>query len=278
MMTSSRVVVLPRQGTLLVSADLHGNGDDLRALVDRFHRERELNPATCWVLLGDAVHGPDEDARRREPRLYDFSDESWPIVEELSRLREQHPASLFYVLGNHDFSHIGGPRTAKFYPDEAAHLESTLSADERERLRAFFRGSCLAVAAPCGVLLTHGSPDDRLDSIEALDRIELSPSPQQADDWALLTSVLTSYGQPADVTDRLLATVRRTVPGVRLVIHGHDRDEAGYFVEGGNQACPVLFGAPREAKRIVKLDLAATYRGVEDLREGCEILRLYPES
>jgi hypothetical protein len=59
------------------------------------------------------------------------------------------------------------------------------------------------------------------------------------------------------------------------VAHGHDRDEAGSFTEGGNQVCPVLFGAPRGNKRYLRLDLAAAYRRVEELREGEEVRRLY---
>jgi hypothetical protein len=78
-----------------------------------------------------------------------------------------------------------------------------------------------------------------------------------------------------EVTERLLRAVSRGGPEVRLVIHGHDKDEAGYFTEGGNQICPVLFGAPRQNKRYLLLDLAGSYRRVEDLREGVEVRRLY---
>jgi predicted phosphodiesterase len=243
--------------------------------VRRFEDELVRDGATCWVLLGDAVHGPNDEARAREPELYDFPDESWSIVDELAHLSEQLPGNIFYVLGNHDFAHLGGPATRKFWDDEAAHLESTIEPEKRERLRDFFRRAYLAVVAPCGALLTHGSPDDRLRSLEALGRIELPPRPGQAWESSILASVLTSYGQPAEVTERLLATVRRSQPGVRMVIHGHDRDPAGYFVEGGNQVCPVIFGAPRAAKRYLRLDLAASYWGPEDLREGVEILRLH---
>ncbi len=59
------------------------------------------------------------------------------------------------------------------------------------------------------------------------------------------------------------------------MIHGHDRDEEGWFTEGGNQLCPVLFGAPRQNKRFVVLDLSGHYRGIADIRDGVEILRLY---
>ena len=271
-----RVAVLPRQGTLLISADLHGNGGDFRALLKAFEGARALDPGTCWVLLGDAIHGPDEAAREREPELYDFPDESWPIVKELDQLRARLPGNVIYVLGNPDLAQLGGPRTCKFHPDEAAHLESTLTDLEREQLLAFLSGSHLAVVAPCGALLTHGSPDDRLRSLESLGRIELPPRPEQIYEWDVLTSLLTSYGQPAEVTERLLATVRRSVPGIIMVVHGHDRDPAGWFVEGGNQICPVLFGAPRGQKRYLRLDLGASYRTVADLRDGVEIVKLFP--
>ena len=51
-----------------------------------------------------------------------------------------------------------------------------------------------------------------------------------------------------------------------LVIHGHDRDESGYFVENGNQACPVIFGAPRPNKCFLVLDLEGRYDGERALR------------
>lgn len=268
-----RFAVLPRQGTLLVSGDLHGNGSDWRALVRRFEDESARDPQTIWVLLGDAVHGPSDEARTREPALYDYPDESSGIVEDLARLQREAPGRVLYLLGNHDFAHVGGPKTSKFHSDEAAHLETRLSRDERERLKAFFRHALLAAAAPCGVFLSHGSPDDRLRAVEELDAIELPP--REARHWELLTPLLTSYGQAREVTERLLAVVGKVVPGVRMVIHGHDRDPAGWFTEGGNQGCPVLFGAPRGAKRFLRLDLAARYERVEDLRDGVEIVRLH---
>jgi hypothetical protein len=71
--------------------------------------------------------------------------------------------------------------------------------------------------------------------------------------------------------------VSRAGTEVRIVLHGHDRSEQGFFVEGENQLCPVLFGAPREKKRFVVLDLATSYPDVRALRDGHEIRRLYPD-
>jgi hypothetical protein len=266
-----RWLLLADCGALLVSTDLHGNGRDFRALRDLF---LALPPDAHWAVLGDAVHAPSPDARRRRPDLYDFADGSLTIVEGILALQERCPGRVHYVLGNHDFGHVGGPPTGKFYPDEVAHLEATVGPAGVASLRRLFEPALLCVVAPCGVLLAHGSPGDGLRDLADLDAVTFPDrDPYRR---GLLDSFLTSYGQREEVCDRLLATASRGC-GVelRLVVHGHDRDEAGYFAEGGNQACPVLFGAPRENKRYLLLDLAARYRGVADLRDGVELRRLH---
>jgi hypothetical protein len=178
-------------------------------------------------------------------------------------------------LGNHDFGHIGGPVTRKFHADEVAHLESLLGPEGTEMLRRLFEDAFLALAAPCGVLLAHGSPDDALLRLDDLDGVLFPPAKNDGYHAHLLDSFLTSYGQRAEVTARLLGNLSSNGPSLHLVVHGHDRDESGYFTEGGNQVCPVLFGAPRENKRFLVLDLGGRYQRVEDLLEGREVLRLY---
>jgi hypothetical protein len=275
-MSQPRVRTLPNRGTLLVSTDLHGNGEDFRTLRALFLDTLAGDPHAHWVLLGDLVHGPNPEARARHPELYDFEDESWPIVAGVIDLLGRHPGQVHLVLGNHDHAHLGGPRTRKFYRDEAAHLEARLSPDQVAALRELFRSALLAVIAPCGLLLTHGSPGAELRSLDELDRITFPLAPGDHEAHALVSSFLESYGQRAEVTAHLLETVSRAGPRVWLVVHGHDRDESGYFTEGGNQVCPVLFGALRPHKRYLRLDLSASYTRVEDLREGEEVRRLYP--
>jgi hypothetical protein len=271
-----RVRLLPAQGTLLVSPDLHGNGADFRRLRDLFQGALRQDPASHWVLLGDSVHAPNPVSRRKRPDLYDFEDESRAIVLGIAQMQRAHPGQVHYILGNHDHAHVGGRRTAKFYPDEAAHLESLLAEEERAAMHDLFRTALLAVVAPCGVLLAHGSPGDELRALADLDRIPLPLDGAESDHAALVESFTESYGRPREVTERLLALVSRDAGfPVRLVIHGHDRDEAGYFAEHDNQVCPVLFGAPPANKRYLRLDLAGRYESVDDLRQGREVCRLW---
>ncbi|MEI8255031.1 MAG: metallophosphoesterase [Deltaproteobacteria bacterium] len=258
-----------------MSTDLHGNGGDFAALRRRFEQMAQGPGSAYWVQLGDLVHAPSERAALYDPALYDPRDDSMAIVDGFLDLERSHPGHVHVVLGNHDHAHIGGPRTRKFHDDEAAWLEAALDDGAPARLRGLFTRALLAVAAPCGVLLAHGSPAaefDALEDLDAIDPTDAQPSPRSR---VILRSLLTSYGQPGEVTAALLARISRPGLALHLVVHGHDRDESGWFVEGGNQVCPVIFGAPRHEKRCLVLDLAARYVTPEDLRDGVEIVRVH---
>lgn len=271
-----RHLILPRHGRLLVSTDVHGHGEDMRALEARFRAALAQVGEAHWVILGDLVHAPDDEARREQPELYDYPDESMALCDQVLRLQSELPGRVHYVLGNHDHGHVGGPHTSKFYPDEVAALEAGLSAAQRGRLRCLFADALLAVVAPCGLLLCHGSPDTALVDVRALDEIPLEIERARADQRALLRTLLTSYGQSDAVAAAMLAQVSAAGGwDLRVVVHGHDRDERGYFHEGTTQLCPVLFGAPRQEKRYLEVDLAARYQQASDLRDGFEIRRLY---
>ena len=64
---------------------------------------------------------------------------------------------------------------------------------------------------------------------------------------------------------------------LRVVVHGHDVDLDGWYTEGGNQACPVLFGAPPGKRRYLVVDLGARYERADDLRDGDEVRYRYPD-
>src|SRR5690606_6925215 len=212
----------------------------------------------------------------RDPERFGYQDESPWLVEAVIELREQLPDNVHLLLGNHDHGHIGGPHTSKFHADEVVALEQRMSDEAIARMRALFGQALLAVAAPCGLLLCHGSPDEQLDSLATLAVIDPCDEPDLAR-RSILRSLLTSYGQRGETTATLLRQL--SSPGLELnvVVHGHDVDLGGWYVEHGNQACPVLFGAAPRQRRYLLVDLGRRYQRAEDLREGVEVLRLYPE-
>jgi hypothetical protein len=124
--------------------------------------------------------------------------------------------------------------------------------------------------------MTHGAPDDSLNDLAFLDEIPLSIREMKYAQRVVVRALLTSYGQPDPVAKKMLAQVS-AASGLTLgiVIHGHDRDPKGWFVEGDHQICPVIFGAEKRDKRYLRLDLAARYEHAHALRDGQEIRRLY---
>lgn len=283
-MTPRRHFRLPGSGLALVNTDLHGNGGDFREL-ERIFRERvaEHGDGVHWVILGDVVHGPNPEARRHEPRLYDYDDESAAIVARILELFEEFPGRVHFVLGNHDYAHVGGIRTSKFFPDEAAQLEGTMNPADIERMHALFCSALLAVSSECGVLMTHGSPDATLQSLADLNDIEIPRTSDNVYHDRILRGLLFAYGQRRETTEKLLTQLSSVGSGQSLrplcvVVHGHDRAENGIFREGGNQVCPVIFGALQHEKRYLELDLAVHYTSADALRDGSEVRRLHDRS
>lgn len=247
------------------------------ALRARFEALRREEPDTHWILAGDLVHGPDDASRGHA--LYGYEDASARLVREVTALVAEHPTRVHVLLGNHDHGHVGGPHTSKFHPDEVEALELSMGAADKRALYNLFTPALLAVALPCGALVCHGSPDDRLERLDDLDALSLDPAHNEPYEAHVLASILRSYGQPEARTAKLLTQLSAHLPfALTFVAHGHDKDEDGVFLEGKNQICPVLFGARREARRCLLLDLEARYPDATALREGRELLRVHPPS
>ena len=268
---NARHLILPAHGTLLVNTDVHGSGDDFGQM--RAHFER-AEARTHWVILGDIVHAPNDSARARAPELYDYDDCSAEIAGQILELQASHPGRVHFVLGNHDWAHIGGPLVGKFWEDEAQHLEASLDASRVAQLHELFARALLCVIAPCGAFLSHGSPGALIELAE-LDAVDLGGSLEQRQ-RQLVIELTNYYGQREAVSRSFLEHMsEQSGCDLRFVVHGHDRDEAGWFTHENTQACPVIFGAPRDNRRYLRLDLAARYDSVDDLREGHEVLRLW---
>lgn len=266
--------VLPHFGHLLVTTDLHGNLEDFLTAKAVVERAWQAGHDAHWALLGDLVHGPDARAAEDAADLYGFEDQSPALIDALFELVAEHPLRVHFVLGNHDAGHLGFKHTAKFHPDEVAALEARLTATQLERLRQLCANSLLALVAPCGLLLSHGAPGDELTSLAMLD----GPLPPARDDdlrHRAVNEVLWSYGQKGPVAAAMLARISaETGHRLKVAVHGHDRDQSGWFIEGGNQVQPVIFGAPRENKRYLWVDLARTVESPEALLSS--LRHLYP--
>jgi hypothetical protein len=276
-----KVARLPDRGVLLVATDLQGNYDDYQRLRALYDAEEAAGREPVLALCGDLVHGPDADTVERWPDHLGtpYRDRSAELILDYERWR--HGSRTLALLGNHEHAHVGGPVVRKFHDDEAAVLEAEL-AEEVDGFRDFVRSFPLVAVGPCGVVLTHAAPrctEPDLDSFENLEyrgfeRVPTNEMHLEGTVGGLLWSRMAS---PDRARALLTATSLDGHPNA-FVAYGHDVVHEGYEKVGAEQICvSTSFGLYDEDKIYLRLDLARRYRSVEDLREGVEILRLYPE-
>ena len=267
-------------GRLLVCSDLHGNVEDFRAVVRRFEAEADA----CLLLLGDLLHGPEleaevwaEEYRYLGEHYVDASEVLW---REFVALRGRYPGRVASLMGNHDHAHIGGPVVSKFFEDEAAHVESKMTAEEVVALREGLRGLPYLGVSSCGVAFTHGAPPERPFTLETLAMVEVSryrgiPLWGMYDvDW--FGELLWRRGSSAEGPGRFLEYLEASIPELpcEVVVHGHEIAREGFAIDH-----PVTFnlsssfGMERGRKVVLRLELEGRYRSAAELR--VELLPLY---
>lgn len=274
---------LPDRGRLLCAADLRGNLRDFLRVVERFESMADADDGHL-LLLGNLIHGPylaESEWPAGLGRYY--RDESPALLLKLSLLQEKHPGRVVALLGNHEYAHIGGPRTSKFADDEIEVLEGRLTAESAAFVRRWFSGWPLWATAPAGLLFSHAAPAaplTSLDELEAIDYAEHAPHAAHSrhGGWDLeAEAVAQRLGQLLWSRSMSPGEARKVleVAGARLMVYGH-AVVAGYETIGREQlVLGTSFGLPDADKRVLLLDLAARYDSVESLRPGAEIVPLY---
>jgi len=279
-----KVARLPDRGTLIVSTDLQGNYEDYCALKAIYQREEEAGHEPVLILCGDLVHGPGElfsDPSRWPDYLGTFyRDRSVELVLDYGQWLKN--ARTIALLGNHEHAHIGGPMVSKFHGDESGVLDAKLGA-RAPAVHELFRRFPLIAVAPCGAVFTHGAPRATEPDLESFERIDYGGYDRVAindmyDSGTLGALLWARYAEPAHAR-ALLEAVHEGEGRHGFVAFGHDVVRQGYEKVGDEQICvSTSFGCDDCKKTYLRLDLAGDYRSVHDLREGHEILSLYPHA
>jgi hypothetical protein len=227
------LVELPDRGRLIVATDLQGNLRDFERIATLFETAAATDPdGAVLVLTGDLVHGP-EIPRPYWPEYLGsyYEADSTKLLQQAEQLAEQHPGRVFYLLGNHEHAHVGGPVVSKFFPNEALRLERLMGRDMTRRIHEWFETwPLVAVARSAGLVMMHAAPNATLRSADDLERIRYRVTPpgaiQMVDEvlaeilWARTTS-----------TERARAFLDAIGEGLRAVVFGHDVVREGHVVE-----------------------------------------------
>jgi hypothetical protein len=274
----ARVLRLPARGTLIVCTDLQGCLRDFHRIVEIFDDEMAAGGDAHLLFTGDLIHGPHLDPEDWPDFLGEYyRDASGELIDELVVLSRAHPGRIHALVGNHEHGHIGGPHTAKFAADEVVVLEQQLGPARAEHLREVLREFALVAVAPCGAIFTHGAPAATVQSIADIERASLDGfdygSPIDILDTPVIGPILWARSAEPDVARRFVRAL-----GGTFCIYGHDVIPEGFEMVGDEQmVVSTSFGVFDARKVYVRLDLAARYRTVRELRFGKEILPLYPE-
>lgn len=278
------VARLPRTGVLIAATDLQGNLKDYRALKAVYEEEEERGNDPFLLLCGDLVHGPGPGLA--DPRAWPdhlgthYLDRSAELVIDFEQWSKDNQATA--IMGNHEHSHIGGPRVSKFHIDEAAVLDATLGT-HKIRIHDFMRSWPLIAVSHAGAVFTHGAPKMTEPDLEAFGRLRydgfgeigLNDMYSSGTVGALLWA---RSATPDDARAMLAATSLDDQPAA-FVGYGHDVVPEGYEMVGDEQICfSTSFGLFDPDKVYLRLDLSKRYESVNDLREGVEIMALYPNS
>lgn len=268
------VLQLPARGTLVIGTDLQGNLRDFERLHSHFEA---LGEHAQLVLTGDLVHGPDEETAGQWPDFLGtpYRDESPALIEAFIAAQLQAPERVHCLMGNHDHSHVGGPVTAKFHPDEAAQLEAMLGAEATARWRALVATFPLVAIAPCGVVMTHAAPGVPLTDRAQLEGIAWDAYRGDSIDAFFRRPILGPLLWARSASDELVAQFL-SVLGGGVAVFGHDVVREGFARDGVNQVVvSTSFALFDEHKVFVQVDLAARYPDAASLREGVELRKLF---
>lgn len=276
----AQVLHLPDHGRLLVATDLQGNLRDYERMEQLFRAAVIETEGDAHLLFtGDLIHGPHIPLEEWPDYLGEYYvDESPAVVDRFDALRRRFPGHVHAILGNHEHGHIGGPHTAKFAPDEVELLEAIVGPDGSRRLQEVFRGLPLVAVAPCGIVFTHGAPAADIRSLADIEAASLDGwedgSPLDILSAPVVGPILWARSASPEAARRFVRAL-----GGRVSIYGHDVIPEGYERIGDEQMIvSTSFGLEDRYKVYLDLDLSARYLTVHDLRDGVEILPLYPEA
>lgn len=271
------VLHLPNHGRLLVATDLQGCFRDFQRIAALFVEAHAQSGDAHLLFTGDLIHGPHLEEHEWPSFLGEYyRDASLEVVDGFVALRNHFPGRVHAIMGNHEHAHVGGPHTAKFAPDEVELLEQIIGPRNAARLRSVLRDLPLVAVAPNGIIFTHGAPAA---DITSMAEVEAAPidgyddgSPLDIFEVPVIGQLLWARSAPRPVARRFLKAMGGTVS-----VYGHDVIPEGFErIDDEQMIVSTSFGVADANKVYLELDLGGRYPTVHDLREGAEVLPLYP--
>jgi hypothetical protein len=220
----NQVVNLPAEGEIWIAGDLH----DHRRNYEKFVRAADLgNNPQRHIVLQELIHGDHYDKNGAE--------ESWKILSQSAELKADFPGQVHFLLANHDLAQVHGEGIMKAGQSVCEAFSAGVKRDFGDRaalvnaaIADFLLSFPLAVRAPNGLLFCHSLPTD--EEIPKFD-FTVFDRPLTGADYRRRTGPVyqliwgrkTSPQGAQTFADRM---------GAKLLVTGHQPQDAGYAVNG----------------------------------------------
>lgn len=272
-----RVIHLPDRGKLIVATDVQGNVADFDRVASIFEDAAKDRDGAYLVVTGDLVHGPELSEDDWPDYLGSFyHGDSKTVLEHARALELRHPGRVFYLLGNHEHAHVGGPVVSKFFPDEARRLEDLLGEEGTRAMRAWLRTwPFVAVASRSRLVMMHAAPHAKIQRAEDLDRLPLEGFYDvPLEDMAARGTLGALLWARTTSTERGFEFIRAIDPDARVAVYGHDVARGGFAVDREPLLCvSTSFGCFDGDKLYLEWDLSEPAESAREVaRKGLRVL------
>jgi hypothetical protein len=152
------LVLLPAQGSLVVSGDLHGHRRNFERIVA--FADLALHP-TRHILFQEIIHGGPQDSSN--------GCLSYRLLLDVMHLKLQFPKQVHFIMGNHDTTYISDAEVMKDGREmnrcmhQAMQREYSDSLPQvKEAMQQFFLSQALGLRTENRIWMSHSLPADRL--------------------------------------------------------------------------------------------------------------------
>ena len=215
------VICLPDRGDLIISADIHGNVDNFKKIVEKADLD---NNSERHCIFQELIHGSRE--------TINDGDSSFILLEWLAALKIKYPAQVHILLGNHDHAELAELPIVKHGGFVLPLMHKTLKEtyeksykDVKDALVRFLRSFPLAARTAFRVFISHSTPE-----AQNLNFFDLSILERQLDDEDYKKDRSVFYLVWGRDTSSSTASTFASLMDAEVLVIGHNPCENGYAV------------------------------------------------